>query len=154
MNFWLLAYSRKTRSYSFLPLLRNYLTVSTTKRNKLHYTTRTQQLKARAPQTNEWAKQHALRNKTARTIKGFLDLSQCWRGVARIQRGSLAAQRSHVVCVARATRLRAALCKSIWNRCGPIVWRGSTRVLEEARERVQSLEGPVLDVRGNCSQKT
>ena len=35
----------------------------------------TQQLKAHAPQTNEWAKQHALRNKTARTIKGFLDLS-------------------------------------------------------------------------------
>ena len=59
------------------------------------------------------------------------------RGVARIQRGSLAAQRSHVVCVVRATRLHTALCESIfWKRCGPIVWRGSTRVLEEARERV------------------
>ena len=37
----------------------------------------------------------------------------CWRGVARVQRGSLAAQRSPVVCVERATRLHTALCKSI-----------------------------------------
>ena len=43
--------------------------------------------------------------------------------------------------------------RAIWRHCGtgPHGPHGSTRVLEEARERVYSLEGrPVLDVRGNC----
>ena len=61
---------------SFLPLLLNYLTVSNLPSATnfttplLHTTTQ-----GSRTSTNEWAKQHALRNKTARTIKGFLDLS-------------------------------------------------------------------------------
>ena len=40
-------------------------------------------------------------------------------------------------CLRGAARLHTALCESIWKRCGPIVWRGSTRVLE-AREGLES----------------
>ena len=50
---------------------------------------------------------------------------------ARILRGSLVKE---VMLFAwrGATRLHTALCESIRKRCGPLVWCGSTRVLEEA----------------------
>ena len=81
--------NRFKRSWDLLLLKKNtllpvsYHSYATTERfqtyqaqqTSLHHSY-TQQLKAHAPQTNEWAKQHALRNKTARTIKGFLNLSQ------------------------------------------------------------------------------
>ena len=46
------------------------------------------------------------------------------RGPTHVPRGPCGASRVH----------------SIRKRCGPIVWRGSTRVLEEAGERVYIIE--------------
>ena len=91
------------------------------------------------------------------------DIALC---VASVHAGP--AQEGSIVCVAAAIRgvgprgscagpawshaghvaLAASRVHSIRKRCGPIVWRGSTRVLEEARG--ESLEGsPVLGVRGD-----
>ena len=55
------------------------------------------------------------------------------RGATRVLRSSRVSHAGHAA-------LAASRVHSIRKRCGPIVWRGTTRVLEEARERVWSLE--------------
>ena len=57
------------------------------------------------------------------------------RGATRVLRSCRGSHAGHAALAALAA-LAASRVHSIRKRCGSIVWRGSTRVLEEARERV------------------